>query len=171
MKAFRPFSGALCARPEESFDAMTARVEQANQWAVRVGMLALALALGGCSASEVVQNWTPATAAGGVTSPADLPQPNHRRIVGDNIKTILPRIDTLGALEISGARPVDHLKGAVWLTCLKVDAHEKPQLYALFIQGDKIVDSRVGVVIDQCYKETFEPFVLPSPPAPKKAGS
>jgi hypothetical protein len=40
----------------------------------------------------------------------------------------------------------------------------------LFIQGDKIVDSRVGVVIDQCYKETFEPFALPPPPAPKKAG-
>jgi hypothetical protein len=150
---------------------MTARVEQVNQWAVRVGMLALALALGGCSASEVVQSWMPATTAGSVTSLADQPQPNHRRIVGDNIKTILPKIDTLGALEISGARPVDHLKGPAWLTCLKVDAHEKPQLYALFLQGDKIVDSRVGVVIDQCYKETFEPFVQPPPPAPKKAGS
>jgi hypothetical protein len=113
----------------------------------------------------------PATAARTMTTPADLPQPNHRRVVGDNIKTILPKIDTLGALEISGARPVDHLKGPAWLTCLKVDAHEKPQLYALFLQGDKIVDSRVGVVIDQCYKETFEPFVLPPPPAPKKAGS
>jgi hypothetical protein len=40
----------------------------------------------------------------------------------------------------------------------------------LFIQGDKIVDSRIGVVIDQCYKETFEPFDLPPPPAPKKVG-
>jgi hypothetical protein len=112
----------------------------------------------------------PATAARTVTTPADLPLPNHRRIVGDNIRTILPKIDTLGDLEISGARPVDHLKGPAWLTCLKVDARGQPQHYALFIQGDKIVDSRIGVVIDQCYKETFEPFDLPPPPAPKKVG-
>jgi hypothetical protein len=170
MKAFHPVSGALCARPEESFDEMAARVEQLGQRAVRACVLALGLALAGCSASEVAQNWMPATAARTMTTPADLPQPNHRRIVGDNIRMILPKIDTLGDLEISGARPVDHLKGPAWLTCLKVDAHGKPQHYALFIQGDKIVDSRVGVVIDQCYKETFEPFDLPPPPAPKKVG-
>jgi hypothetical protein len=152
------------------FYEMAARVEQLVQQATRASLLALELALGGCSASEVVQNWTPTTAVSTMNTPADLPQPNHRRVVGDNIKTILPRIETLGDLEISGARPVDHLKGPAWLTCLKVDAHGKPQLYALFIQGDKIVDSRVGVVIDQCYKETFEPFALPPPPAPKKAG-
>jgi hypothetical protein len=149
---------------------MSARVQQLDQRAVCACLLALELALGGCSASEVVQNWMPATAAGSVTNPADLPQPNHRRIVGDNIKTILPKIDTLGDLEISGARPVDHLKGPAWLTCLKINAEGKPLHYALFIQGDKIIDSRVAVVIDQCYKETFEAFQLPPPPAPKKAG-
>jgi hypothetical protein len=149
---------------------MAARVEQLDQRAVCACLLALELALGGCSASEVVQNWTPATAASTMTTPADLPQPNHRRIVGDNIRTILPKIETLGDLEISGARPVDHLKGPAWLTCLKINADGKPQHYALFIQGDKIIDSRVGVVIDQCYKETFEAFQLPPPPAPKKAG-
>jgi hypothetical protein len=149
---------------------MAARVEQLNQRSVRACVLALGLALGGCSASEVIQNWMPATAAGTVTTPADLPLPNHRRIVGDNIRTILPKIDTLGALEISGARPVDHLKGPAWLTCLKINVDGKPQHYALFIQGDKIIDSRVGVVIDQCYKQTFERFDLPAPQAPKKAG-
>jgi hypothetical protein len=149
---------------------MAARVEQLDQRSVRACALVLGLALGGCSASEVVQNWMPATAAGTVTTPADLPLPNHRRIVGDNIRTILPKIDTLGALEISGARPVDHLKGPAWLTCLKITADGKPQHYALFIQGDKIIDSRVGVVVDQCYKETFEAFQLPPPPAPKKVG-
>jgi hypothetical protein len=169
MKAFSPPFGRT-RRPEESFDEMAAHVEHLDQPAMRACVLALGLALGGCSASEVVQNWMPATAARTVTTPADLPLPNHRRIVGDNIRTILPKIDTLGDLEISGARPVDHLKGPAWLTCLKVDARGQPQHYALFIQGDKIVDSRIGVVIDQCYKETFEPFDLPPPPAPKKVG-
>lgn len=147
---------------------MTARPEQRDRLAVRACLLALGLALGGCSASEVVPNWTPATAANTATALADLPPPNHRRIVGDSIKTVLPMIESLGDLEISGARPVDHLKGPAWLTCLKVDAHGKPQHYALFIQGDKIIDSRVSVVIDRCYKETFEPFALPAPPRPNR---
>jgi hypothetical protein len=66
-------------------------------------------------------------------------------------------------------RPVDHLKGPAWLTCLKLDAHGKPQDYALFIQDNKIIDYRAGVVIDQCYKQTFELFDLATPAA-KKAG-
>jgi len=40
----------------------------------------------------------------------------------------------------------------------------------LFIQGDKIIDSRIGIVIDQCYKQTFEPFDLSAPAAAKKVG-
>jgi hypothetical protein len=123
----------------------------------------LAVTLGGCSASEVVQNLSPATAL-------DLPQPNYRRVVADNVKAIIPNVASVGDLEISGVRLVDHLKGPAWLTCLKVDAHGKPQNYALFIQGDKIIDSRIGIVIDQCYKQTFEPFDLSPPPAPKKGG-
>jgi len=91
----------------------------------------------------------------------------HRPV--DNIRAIFPNIEKLGDLEISSVRPVDHLKGPAWLTCLKLDAHGKPQEYALFIQDNKIIDSRAGVVIDQCYKQTFEHFDLPTPAA-KKAG-
>ena len=61
-------------------------------------------------------------------------------------------------------------RARAWLTCLKLDAHGKPQNYAIFIQGDKIIDLRVGIVIDQCYKETFEPFDLSSPAGAKKVG-
>jgi len=121
---------------------------------VRAYVLALAAALAGCSASEIVQNWP-----GG--PPADLSQPNHRRIVADNIKTLFPKQETLGDLEISGVRLVDHLKGPSWLTCLTLDAHGTPQHYAIFIQGDKIIDSRAGIVIDQCHKETYTPLELP----------
>ena len=131
--------------------------------------MALLVALGGCSASEMIQDWAPTT---GTTSPtpAELSQPNYRRIVADNIRTVLPNIESSGDLEISGARLVDHLKGPAWLTCLKLDAHGKPQNHALFIQGDKIIDSRVGIVIDQCYKQTFDPFDLSPPHTPKKVG-
>jgi hypothetical protein len=146
-----------------NFGAMGAQEGQLGRLAVRAYLLALAVTLGGCSASEVVQNLPPATAI-------DLPRPNYRRVVADNVRAVIPNVGSLGDLEISGVRLVDHLKGPAWLTCLKVDAHGKPQNYALFIQGDKIIDSRIGIVIDQCYKQTFEPFDLSAPLAAKKVG-
>jgi hypothetical protein len=182
----------LGARPiRTNLEATVPREKQPDQLAVRASLLAVAVTLCGCSASELLPNGTlatPANTASTAITPntlADLSQPNYRRIVGDNVRTILPKIDTFSDLEISGARLVDHLMGRVWLTCLKFYTREdtaaaqpernkvttgNPQYFALFIQGDKIIDSRVGVVIDQCYKETFEPFDLPPPPAPKKVG-
>src|SRR5215510_12969433 len=166
MNAFRAFraDGNLRSRAiGRKFDAMASHERQPARLVVRAYLLALAVTLGGCSASEMVQNFPPATAL-------DLPQPNYRRVVADNVRAIIPNVASVGDLEISGVRLVDHLKGPAWLTCVKVDAHRKPQNYALFIQGDKIIDSRIGIVIDQCYKQTFEPFNLSPPAAPKKVG-
>jgi hypothetical protein len=122
----------------------------------------LAVTLGGCSASEIVQNWASSEAV------ADLSQPNYRRIIGENIQGMFPNKALLADMEISGIRPVDHLKGPAWVVCLKLDAHGNPQAHAIFIQGDKIIESRVGIVIDHCHKETYTPFELP---AVKKAGA
>ena len=95
----------------------------------------LAGLLCGCSASDLVENWS--------ASPApDLSQPNYRRIIADNIKTIFPKQDPIGDLEISGLRRVDHLRGPAWLACLKLNARSNPQLYAIFIRDSKIVDWR-----------------------------
>jgi hypothetical protein len=126
------------------------RHRQLNGLVVRVRVLAFAVTLGGCSGSELVQNLA--------TPLSDLQQPDYRRIVAANIKTIFPAQAEIGDLEISGVRLVDHLKGAAWLTCVKVDAHGRPQQYAVFIQGDKIIDSRAGIVLDQCYKQTYAPL-------------
>jgi hypothetical protein len=118
---------------------------------VRARIIVLAVALAGCSASEIVQDLTaPRT--------ADASQPNHRRLVADNLKTVFPNQQNLGELEISGLRQVDHLTGPAWLTCLKLDAPGNPQHYAIFIQGNKIVDTRLGILIDQCHKEAYTPL-------------
>ena len=119
--------------------------------------------LGGCSGSELVQDLAPPPVA-------DLPQPDYRRIVADNIKKIFPAQAVLGDLEISGVRLVDHLKGPAWLTCVKLDAHGKPQQYAVFIQGDKVIDSRAGIVMDQCYKQTYSPLETAANVAKKPGG-
>jgi hypothetical protein len=138
------------------------RDRQQGRLAVRACVLVLAVTLVGCSASELVQNLPSAPAA-------DLSQPNYRRIIAENIATIFPNQKNLGELEISGVRPVDHLKGPSWLACLKLDARGNPQHYAIFIQDNKIIDSRVGVVMDQCYKETYTPLELTT--AAKKPGT
>jgi hypothetical protein len=128
---------------------------------MRAYVLALAVSLGGCSASELVQNWT---------SPAapDLSQPNYRRVIADSINSIFPNQAMLGEMEISGIRPVDHLKGSAWIVCLRIDAQGNPQHYAIFIQGDKVIDQRAGIVLDQCHKETYTPFTIST--AAKKPG-
>ena len=173
-------------------DVSATREGELSQLAVRACLVALAATLGGCSTSEVtVQNWTPAT-VGGSSDATDLSRPNYRRIVADNINKIFPNSASLGDLEISQVRLVDHVKGPAWITCLKLHARVNPvvdqsapnstttgdpvvaqssgtpQYYAIFIQDDTIIDSRLGVAIDRCRNEPFQPFALSPPAAAKK---
>jgi hypothetical protein len=121
-------------------------------------VLAVAMALGGCTAKELVQNWSPPPVS-------DLSQPNYQRIVAANIKKMFPNTPEVD-LEISGLRPVDHIKGPAWLTCLRFDPGGNPQQYAIFIQNDAVIDWRAAVVIDGCHKEAYSP--LESLPEPEK---
>jgi hypothetical protein len=150
------------------------------------GALAFAVVMGACSGSDVRQNVTQPTSS-------DLAQPNQRRIIADNINTIFRSPASVTDLQISGVRLVDHVKGPSWITCLKFQAQPDlavaqsapsstateepaapspapgPQYYAIFIQGDKIIDSRIGVAIDQCRNQVFHPFD-PRPPVAAKKG-
>src|SRR5438876_10991033 len=118
---------------ERKSGALASHQGQLGRFAVCAYLAALAVALAGCSASEVVQNLTPAA--------IDLPQPNYRRVVADNVKAVIPNVGSVGDLEISGVRVVDHLRRPALLTCLKVDAQGTPQDYALVIQGGTVVES------------------------------
>jgi len=56
-------------------------------------------------------------------------------------------------LEISQPRRVDTFKGATWLVCvrsLNYPSRQPRNHYAVFIQRDRIIDSRLSVGIDQC---------------------
>ena len=136
-----------------------------------MGILALAVGLAGCAAGSAIQ-YLPEPPL-----QADLSEPNYRQIVAANIGSIFPGTGELGALEISGARPVSHLRGPAWLACLRIHADSTPQEYAVFIVGDKIIDTRAGVAVDHCKQQTYEPFdpatvLRPNPMVPqrKKAG-
>ena len=124
-------------------------------------LLALHVTLVHCSAIGLMQqDWT-------TSATEDLSQAGYRRLVAENMKTIFAEPSTLTNVEISGLRMVDyHLKGPAWLTCLKLDANGRSQHYAIFIQGDKIVDSRAGVLMDRCHKEIYSSFDFAREAAP-----
>ncbi len=64
-------------------------------------------------------------------------------------------------LEISQPRRIDSHKGAAWLVCLKALRYpsQTPRAYyAVFLQQDKVIDSRLSVVLDRCESEAYAPF-------------
>ena len=118
-------------------------------------LLLLALLLGGCSVSGSLPDWTSDDAAG--------PEPtNYRFIVANGLSTILGAKDTgVRLLEISNPRRVDVAKGAtwlVWMRSLSFPARQPRAYYSVFIQRERIVDSRLSVGIDQCQNEPYTPF-------------
>ena len=89
---------------ERKSGALASHQGQLGRFAMCAYLAALAGALAGCSASEVVQNLTPAA--------LDLPQPNYRRVVADNVRAVIPNVGSVGDLEISGVRLVDSPQGS-----------------------------------------------------------
>jgi len=120
-----------------------------NWIAVRILPPLLASLLGGCSITEFLPNWTSEGIAG--------PAPAYRTIVAQGIKGIVGNPERT-SLRISDARRVDSLKGASWLVCLELDNSPLPRYYAIFIQRERVVDSRLSVVIDQCEQQPFAAF-------------
>jgi hypothetical protein len=119
---------------------------------VRALPMLLVLALGACSISGLLPDWTSADVAG--------PEPtSYRFVIANRLKAIVGDPSGAGALEISAPRNFESLKGASWLICLKAQNFPLlPRYYAVFIQRNEIVDSRISVVIDQCELQSFEPF-------------
>ena len=111
----------------------------------------LVLSLGGCSVSGLLPDWTSPEVAG--------PEPAYRFIVANGLAGIVGNPGSAGTFEISGLRRVDSLKGASWLACIKAQNFpQRPRHYAVFLQRERIVDSRLSVVTDQCEIQTYLPF-------------
>ena len=86
------------------------------------------------------------------------PPPNHRKLITGNLIGILGEANRGRALQISGLRRVDSFKGLAWLVCVRSEADARLLDYAVFIQDEKIVDSRLAVRSDHCEAQPFEPF-------------
>ncbi len=111
----------------------------------------LVLTLGACSISGLLPDWTSPDVAG--------PEPAYRFIIANGLAVIVGNPASAGTFEISGLRRVDSLKGASWLVCIKVQNFPQlPRYYAVFLQKERVVDSRLSVLIDQCELQTYSPF-------------
>jgi hypothetical protein len=117
----------------------------------RIVPLLPVLALGACSISGLLPDWTSPDAAGS--------EPAYRYIIATHIKDVVGESAQSGTFEIAGVKRIDSLKGASWQVCIKTQKFPLlPRYYAVFIQRDRIVDSRFSVLIDQCELESYTPF-------------
>ena len=101
------------------------------------------------------------------------PKPDYRRIIAHNLQQhsdllkknpepTLLQPNTLGALEISGVRWVQHhTEGWVWLACLRAHpAGRAPIDFSFFIRENRVVDVRTSVMIDDCARQNYKSFAL-----------
>src|SRR4051794_40156908 len=117
----------------------------------RALMILSALTLGACSVSGLLPDWTSTDVAG--------PEPAYRFVIANGLTAIVGDPAKAGTFEISGARRVDSLKGASWVVCIKTQNFPLlPQYRAVFLQRERVVDSRLSVLIDQCELQTYAPF-------------
>jgi hypothetical protein len=118
---------------------------------LRALSILLLMILGGCSISGLLPDWMSPDVAG--------PEPAYRFLIANRMKDIFGDPATAGTIEISAVRRIDSLVGASWEVCLKAQMFPLlPRYYAVFIQRDRIVDSRLSVLIDQCELQSFGPF-------------
>jgi hypothetical protein len=118
-------------------------------------LLLAVLALGACGLPVGAPDWQSDDSAG--------PEPiNYRFIVANALGSIMGGKDSESRLlEISPPRRVSMQRGATWLVCIKAlrfPSRTPRAYYAVFIQRDKVVESRLSVVLDHCESEVYSPF-------------
>lgn len=120
--------------------------------ALRRAALALTLViLDGCS--DLVR---PSEAAPPATPPP------YVSLAANYLRAALKDRAAYDDFRISGLRWVDSIKGWSWLACVHFQDHGHLRTYAIFIQGDAVVDARYAVETDTCATQTYTQFDLVS---------
>jgi hypothetical protein len=98
-------------------------------------------------------------------------EPPYVSIVASHFRSAFADRFSLAEFEISGLRWVHSIKGWSWLACVHFQDRGHRRTYALFIQGEAVVDARYAVATDSCETQTYTQFdvmsgVLGRPTAP-----
>jgi hypothetical protein len=88
-------------------------------------------------------------AASNAEMPVTGPDPSYRTVVMTHLKQVLKNYSVYNTFEISDPRWVHSIKGWTWLTCVRFRDQDREYSYALFLDGNRIVDDRFAVQIDR----------------------
>ncbi len=101
------------------------------------------------------------------------PPSNYGVLASNTVKGFAP-FTTYSDFAISAARWVHAETGWNWLVCLRYDDRGQRRYYAIFIQGDSVVNSRYDILADRCGGQRYVPFDLMTgtikslPPGPQQ---
>jgi hypothetical protein len=101
------------------------------------------------------------------------PEPPYVALVAKHLQSAFKDRSAFEGFEISGVRWVHTIKGWTWLSCVHFTDHSHRRSYAVFIQGDAVVEARYAVETDACESQTYTQFdvtsgVLGRPTAPEQ---
>jgi hypothetical protein len=95
----------------------------------------------------------------GEALPPDTPPP-YASLAAKHLQSVLKDRAAYEGFEISGPRWVHSVTGWNWLACVHFHDRGHLRTYALFIQGNAVVDGRYAVETDACEPQTYQPFDL-----------
>ena len=93
------------------------------------------------------------------TMPPDA-QPPYVSLAAKHLLSALKDRTSYDGFEISVPRWVHAIRGWSWLACVHFHDHGHWRTYALFIQGNAVVDGRYAVETDACETQTYTQFDL-----------
>jgi hypothetical protein len=116
---------------------------------VRALALLAAFSLTGCSMTELLNDGSSKDMAGS--------EPAMTADLANRMAGVIAANDRTGKMEVSVPRRAESDKGPSWLYCVRTLAEGwgLPRYYAVFVQYDKVVQSRLSVLIDQCELQSF----------------
>jgi hypothetical protein len=97
-------------------------------------------------------------AAGNAEIPVTGPDPSYHGVVAIHLRQLLKNYSVYDSFEISDPRWVHSVKGWTWLTCVRFREQGRVLNYAVFLDGNQIVDDRFAVQIDNCDLQTYYPL-------------
>ena len=113
----------------------------------------LGSAVGGCSGLGMVD--LPARIIS--PPPADL-------ALAKGVFQVAKQVKWTGLPEASPVRHAHLLAPADWIVCAQSSARDLSPIYAVFFNGDKMVDFRIAVEVDDCRRVPYAPVAEPPPP-------
>jgi hypothetical protein len=146
----------LPGRREQGLQALIPEKRHGSPWSLRhaawtvllVATTGLSAVLAGCSGLAANNGEVPATG----------PDLSYREVIASHLKKTFKNYSTYDSFEISDPRWVHSMKGWNWLTCVRFQDHGHLRIYAVFLNGEKIIDDRYAVQTDNCDLQTYVPF-------------